>query len=60
MEANEIIDAIGGTGEVARLCNVTTGAVSQWRTQGIPEARLMYLKLARPEVFKQEGENHGA
>jgi hypothetical protein len=53
MDANEIIDAIGGTGEVAKLCNVTTGAVSQWRTQGIPEARLMYLKLARPDVFKE-------
>ena len=66
MEANEIIDALGGTGEVAKLCNVTTGAVSQWRTQGIPEARMMYLKLARPDVFgikrlsEGEGEDDGS
>jgi hypothetical protein len=54
MDANEIIDALDGTSEVAKLCNVTTGAVSQWRTHGIPEARLMYLKLARPDVFKDD------
>lgn len=49
---SEIIDALGGTSEVARLCEVTTGAVSQWRNAGIPKARLMFLKLARPNVFK--------
>lgn len=51
MDANEIIDALGGTSKVAELCEVTTGAVSQWRTDGIPHARLMFLKLARPDVF---------
>ena len=53
-ESNEIIDAIGGTSKVAELCNVTIGAVSQWRTNGIPQARLMFLKLSRPDVFKPE------
>lgn len=37
--------------KVARLCSVTKGAVSQWRRDGIPEARLMYLRLLRPDVF---------
>jgi hypothetical protein len=46
-----VIDAFGGTVEVARICRVTKGAVSQWRTTGIPPARLMYLKLLRPELF---------
>ena len=50
-KSGEIIDLLGGTVEVSRLCNVTKGAVSQWRENGIPEARLMYLKLARPDVF---------
>lgn len=50
--ASAIIDTLGGTNEVARLCRVTKGAVSQWRENGIPEARLMYLKLARPDVFE--------
>jgi len=57
MDANEIIDAIGGTCAVAELCNVTTGAVSQWRTSGIPAARLMYLKVVRPEAFKESGKS---
>jgi hypothetical protein len=55
MDANEIIDALGGTSKVAELCEVTTGAVSQWRTDGIPNARLMFLKLARPDVFAKVG-----
>ncbi|HWU35445.1 MAG TPA: Cro/CI family transcriptional regulator [Methylovorus sp.] len=52
---SEIIDAFGGTVEVAKLFNITTGAVSQWRDpeNGIPDARLMYLKLLKPEVFEE-------
>ena len=48
---NEIIDALGGSSAVAVLCEVTVGAVSQWKTDGIPKARLMYLKVIRPDVF---------
>jgi hypothetical protein len=51
-KSSEVIDALGGTVEVSRMCNVTKGAVSQWRKNGIPEPRLMYLKLARPDVFE--------
>ena len=52
MSHSEIIDALGGTSKVATLCKVSTAAVSQWRADGIPQARLMFLELARPEVFK--------
>ena len=55
-----MIDALGGTVVVAGLCNVTKGAVSQWRENGIPEARLMYLKLLRPDVFGAETEQKAA
>lgn len=48
---SSIIDALGGNTKVAVLCNVSSQAVSKWRREGIPEARLMYLRLARPEVF---------
>ena len=51
MNAEKIIDALGGSSAVARLCEVTPGAVSQWKYDGIPRARLMYLKLVRPDVF---------
>lgn len=53
MNANQIIDALGGTSEVARLCELTTGAVSQWRTGEVPKPWLKYLRLARPEVFQK-------
>ncbi|MDP1594152.1 MAG: hypothetical protein Q8L80_07910 [Gallionella sp.] len=48
---NEIIDAFGGTCDLALLCDVEPSAISQWRTNGIPKARLMYLKLLRPDLF---------
>jgi hypothetical protein len=57
MDANQIIDALGGTAEVARLCNVKSPSVSEWRTNGIPPARLQYLRLLRPEVFADQDDN---
>ena len=52
MDANKFIDACGGTTIVARACEVTTGAVSQWRTNGIPRARVMFLELKFPATRK--------
>lgn len=49
--ANKIIDALDGTSAVADLCDVSTGAVSQWRDHGIPKAQWKYLALLRPDVF---------
>jgi hypothetical protein len=48
---SQIIDALGGTSETARLCKVQPASVSEWRKTGIPDARRMFLELARPEVF---------
>ena len=50
-EANRIIDAMGGTSKVAECFSITTGAVSQWRDYGIPEARLFSIRLLRPDLF---------
>lgn len=49
--ANIIIDRLGGTSEVARLCEIKPPSVSEWRKTGIPKAQLKFLKLARPDVF---------
>jgi hypothetical protein len=49
--ASRVIDALGGTNEVARICNIKPPSVSGWREDGIPDARLMYLKVIRPDVF---------
>jgi DNA-binding transcriptional regulator YdaS (Cro superfamily) len=43
MDTNEIIDILGGTTKVAKLCNVTLPSVSQWRTNGIPQDRLIFV-----------------
>ncbi|MDF3188056.1 hypothetical protein [Pseudomonas paracarnis] len=53
MNPNEIIDALGGTFRVAELCEVRPPSVSDWRKHGIPRARMMFLRIARPEVFKK-------
>ncbi|NWC26904.1 hypothetical protein HYE76_10545 [Pseudomonas tolaasii] len=53
MNPNEIIDALGGTFRVAELCEVRPPSVSDWRKYGIPRARMMFLRIARPEVFKK-------
>lgn len=51
MDANQIIDALGGTFAVAKVCNVKPPSVSEWRRTGIPEARLQFLRLLRPDAF---------
>ena len=48
----QVIDALGGTNAVARLCEIAPASVSDWKKKGIPKARLMYLKLAMPKVFR--------
>ena len=57
MTPSAIIDALGGTSEVARLCNVKAPSVSEWRVRGIPPAREMYLRAVRPEVFEAASVN---
>lgn len=52
---SDVIDAIGGTAAVARLCRVREPSVSKWRKTGIPSARRMYLELIRPDLFRTRG-----
>jgi len=51
---SSVINALGGTCAVAKLCEVRPPSVSKWRIQGIPKARRMYLRLVRPEAFRPE------
>jgi hypothetical protein len=49
---SEIIDALGGTFAVAKLCKVKPPSVSEWkRNNRIPDARRQFLELLRPEAF---------
>jgi hypothetical protein len=49
--AEKVIEAFGGNAKVAKLCDITPGAVSQWKHNGIPKAQLNYLKAKRPKLF---------
>lgn len=51
VDAAKIIDALGGTAETARLFDVRMPSVSAWRDNGIPKARMMFLKVARPDAL---------
>lgn len=57
---SSIIDALGGNAKVAEMCNISSQAVSKWRRDGIPDARLMYFKLLRPDVFGTDAEQKAA
>lgn len=56
--ASEIIDRLGGTTEVARICKIKPPSVSEWRATGIPPARQQYLELLRPQAFVAEAQSH--
>ncbi len=51
LTASEIIDRLGGTTEVARICQIKPPSVSEWRSTGIPQARRQFLELLRPDAF---------
>jgi DNA-binding transcriptional regulator YdaS (Cro superfamily) len=48
-----IIDLLGGTNKVAKMCDVAPAAVSQWRIRGIPSDKYMILGA------RIEKESHG-
>jgi hypothetical protein len=50
MNDSDLINKLGGTFKVARLCDITPQAVSQWRTQGIPDSRRQFLSLRHPNI----------
>lgn len=45
--ASQVIDKLGGTAEVARLFSVAMPSVSDWKKDGIPPARVMFLRVAK-------------
>lgn len=51
--ADAVIGNLGGPSAVAKLFEppITHAAVSQWRRNGIPSARLQLLRLMRPDAF---------
>lgn len=53
MDARTIIQKLGGPSAAARFFECRPAAVSQWKRENkIPNARLLHLKAARPELFE--------
>jgi hypothetical protein len=54
----ELIEKLGGPAKVADLLQYSdesgTQRVWNWTKRGIPEARMMYLKVVRPDVFQDQ------
>lgn len=44
--ATQVIEALGGTAAAARIFNLSMPSVSDWKKDGIPEARVMFLRVA--------------
>lgn len=61
MDHEKVISEFGGTAKVAELCECSPQAVSQWfgkdpktgQQRFIPNARLLFLKAIRPDIFKR-------
>jgi DNA-binding transcriptional regulator YdaS (Cro superfamily) len=45
-----IIDLLGGTAKVAKMCKLDPAAVSNWRVRGIPADKYMFLGARIEEV----------
>lgn len=52
-DANEIIDALGGTSAMARIFSIKPPSVHAWRTEGIPFDKFMYLELKYRSKLKK-------
>lgn len=50
-EDSDLIDRLGGTTKAAEFFDVKPPSISEWRKTGIPRARMMYLRVARPDLF---------
>jgi DNA-binding transcriptional regulator YdaS (Cro superfamily) len=48
-----LLQLLGGTNKVAKMCDVEPAAVSQWRKNGIPREQLLFLGA------RIEKESHG-
>jgi hypothetical protein len=53
--AENLIYRLGGTNKAARLFEINPSSVTNWRDNGIPKPRMMYLRLAYPAWFDADG-----
>ena len=55
MDVKLIIQKLGGNTAAARFFEIRPSAISQWKSANkIPNARLLHLKAARPDLFEKQ------
>jgi len=54
MDIHKVIEHFGGTKEICEALEVTKGAISQWRQDGIPELRQYQIETLTKGKFKAE------
>lgn len=50
--AVKVIEALGGTAAVARIFGLEMPSVSDWKKDGIPGARMMFLRVAKAKQLR--------
>lgn len=55
LSVDRIIEALGGDVKAAEFFEITRQGVAKFRKQKrIPNARLLHLKAARPDIFEEQ------
>ena len=61
MNVKNLIQQMGGPVKASVFFECTSAAISQWiRENKIPNARLLHLKAAKPELFDAEQDEQAA
>lgn len=47
IHATKVIAALDGTAAVARIFGLSMPSVSNWKREGIPDSRMMYLRAVK-------------
>lgn len=55
--ASEMIDILGGTAAVSRICGIRDPSVSSWRKLGMPKSRFMFLSERYKKLIRAKYEN---
>ena len=53
MKTKDAIDLAGSAAALARLLNITQGAICQW-SENVPDLRVYELKELRPKWFRKK------
>ncbi len=54
-QAVTLIEVLGGSVAVSKICGVTHAAVSQWKRNGVPRPWAMFFREKFPSYFDADG-----